>query len=111
MAQKIVTVFTDDLTGQESREVNTHSFSLDGVGYEIDLIPDNYDRLYEALAPFIDKGRKVGRSKGVSRGHKSSTPSGPSSEEIRAWARENGFEVNERGRIPANIRAAFEAAH
>lgn len=51
MVQKTVTVYTDDLTGAESDEVRTHAFSLDGVSYEIDLVSDNYDKLFEALAP------------------------------------------------------------
>ncbi|MFF6984639.1 Lsr2 family protein [Streptomyces sp. NPDC008343] len=110
MAQKIVTVYTDDLTGMESEEVQTHTFSLDGVNYEIDLVSDNYDRLFEALAPFIGKGRKIGRVKGASRPRKASAD-GPSAEELRAWARENNFHVNDRGRVPATIREAYEKAH
>lgn len=107
MAQKTVVINIDDLSGKESGEVGTHVFSLDGVTYEIDLVPENYDRLYEALAPFIDAGRKTGRGKGARR----AAAGGPSAEEIRAWARENGHEVNERGRVPKDVREAFEAAH
>ncbi|MDX3771192.1 Lsr2 family protein (plasmid) [Streptomyces sp. NBC_01707] len=110
MAQKIVTVYTDDLTGAESEEVQTHTFSLDGVNYEIDLVSDNYDELFEALAPFIDKGRKIGRSVSAGRSRKASTD-GPSAEKIRAWARENGHQVSDRGRVPATIREAYQKAH
>ncbi|MEU1201616.1 Lsr2 family protein [Streptomyces sp. NPDC005813] len=109
MAQKIVTVYTDDLTGAESEEVQTHTFSLNGVNYEIDLVSDNYDKLFEALAPFIEKGRKVGRASNAGRSRKSSTE-GPSAEELRAWARENGLQVNDRGRVPASIREAYQKA-
>jgi hypothetical protein len=111
MAQKIVTVYTDDLTGEESKEVQAHAFSLDGVNYEIDLVSENYDKLFEALAPFIKKGRKVGRMKGASRSRKPSSTGGPSAEEVRAWARENNYQVNDRGRVPASIREAYEKAH
>ncbi|MGI5372675.1 histone-like nucleoid-structuring protein Lsr2 [Streptomyces sp. CA-251387] len=110
MAQKIVTVYTDDLTGAESEDVRTHTFSLDGVNYEIDLVSDNYDKLFEALAPFIDKGRKLGRAKGMGRPRKAPTD-GPSAEELRAWAREHNYQVNDRGRVPASIREAYEKAH
>ncbi|MET8509205.1 Lsr2 family protein [Streptomyces sp. NPDC004787] len=112
MAQKIITVFTDDLTGEESSEAASHSFSLDGVGYEIDLGPDSYDRLLDALAPFMKAGRKTGRLKvkgavaAQRRGNKTQdTP------QIREWAREHGYEVSERGRVPATVREAYEAAH
>ncbi|MEU4086245.1 histone-like nucleoid-structuring protein Lsr2 [Streptomyces aureus] len=111
MAQKIVTVYTDDLTGEESSEVQTHTFSLDGVSYEIDLVSDNYDKLFDALAPFIDKGRKTGRVSKAGRGRKVVPADGPSSEEVRAWARENNYEVNERGRVPASIHEAYRSAH
>ncbi|MEU3855248.1 Lsr2 family protein [Streptomyces sp. NPDC029554] len=110
MAQKVVTVYTDDLTGAESSEVTTHTFSLNGVNYEIDLTPENYDKLDDALRPFIEKGRKRGRAKGTGRVRRGSTD-GPSAEEVRAWARENGHQVNDRGRVPKEIRDAFDAAH
>lgn len=110
MAQKIVTVYTDDLTGATSDEARTHTFSLDGVNYEIDLVPDNYDKLYEALAPFIDKGRKTPRTKGVAQPRKAPAE-GPSADELRAWARENGYEVQNRGRVPAFVREAYAKAH
>ncbi|MFE0101153.1 Lsr2 family protein [Streptomyces sp. NPDC059009] len=109
MVQKMVTIYTDDLTGKESDEIHTHVFSLDGVTYEIDLTPDSYDRLYDALAPFIDNGRKQGRGRG--RSARKSDPGAPSAEDMRAWAKGNGFEVNDRGRVPAAIREAYEKAH
>ncbi|MFC5204282.1 histone-like nucleoid-structuring protein Lsr2 [Streptomyces kaempferi] len=110
MAQKIVTVYTDDLTGAESREAQTHAFSLDGVNYEIDLVSENYDKLFEALAPFIAGGRKVGRTKRTGRSQGQASE-GPSAEELRAWARENDLQVNERGRVPASIHEAYAKAH
>ncbi|MFF4052789.1 Lsr2 family protein [Streptomyces chartreusis] len=110
MAQKIVTVYTDDLTGAESGEVGTHTFSLNGVYYEIDLTPENYDKLDAALRPFIEGGRKQGRTKGAPRTHKRAAE-GPSAEEVRMWARENGYAVNDRGRVPREVREAFDAAH
>ncbi|MFF3890351.1 Lsr2 family protein [Streptomyces sp. NPDC001914] len=110
MAQKIVTVYTDDLTGTESGEVQTHAFSLDGVHYEIDLVSDNYDKLFEALAPFISSGRKVGRTKAASKPPRQAKD-GPSAEQLRAWARENNYPVNDRGRVPASIREAYAKAN
>jgi hypothetical protein len=35
---------------------------------------------------------------------------GTSAEEMRAWARANGYNVNDRGSVPNEIREAFEAA-
>ena len=83
MAQKTVLINIDDLSGKESDEAASHVFSLDGVSYEIDLVPENYDRLLEALVPFIEAGRKQGRSKGA----RKAPAGGPSAEEVRTWAR------------------------
>ncbi|WP_059005874.1 histone-like nucleoid-structuring protein Lsr2 [Streptomyces specialis] len=99
MAKKVVTVYTDDLTGAEAEDVGTHTFSLDGVNYEIDLTGDSFDKLVEALGPFIDAGRKTGRTPrtGAAVKRPTSTPSQDSAK-IREWAKENGFQVSERGR-------------
>ncbi|MDX2565424.1 Lsr2 family protein [Streptomyces sp. TX20-6-3] len=113
MAQKIITVFTDDLTGEESSEAASHSFSLDGVAYEVDLGPDSYDKLLEALGPFMQAGRRTGRVKpGKPGGGAQRRPTKSQDTSLmREWARENGLEVNERGRVPAAVREAYEAAH
>lgn len=89
MAQKDGIGYTDDLTGIESDEVSTHRFSLNGIEYEIDLTPENYDKLDAALRPFIESGRKVGRAKYADRARKETT-SGPNAEEGQAQTRESG---------------------
>ncbi|MFD5319370.1 Lsr2 family protein [Streptomyces sp. NPDC127098] len=110
MAQKVVTIYSDDLTGEESTEIDSHRFGLDGVEYEIDLTPESFDKLLDALAPFMDKGRKLGRGRKAPAAAKRSAPDVDTAA-IREWAKENGLEVNDRGRVPANIREAYEKAH
>lgn len=111
MAQKIHIVLEDDLDGGEATE--TVSFALDGTSYEIDLNDDNAAALREALGGYVGNARKVSSARGGRK--KSSGPaaaaSGPSAAEIREWARSQGHDVPERGRIPADVREAFEAAH
>ncbi|MGI5255519.1 histone-like nucleoid-structuring protein Lsr2 [Actinacidiphila glaucinigra] len=107
MAQKLLTIFTDDITGESSDDVATHSFVLDGVTYEIDLSVDSYDVLLEKLGPYLGAARRTGRHV------KRSTATRLTSEEastIRAWAKTNGYEVNDRGRVPGYVRQAFERA-
>lgn len=111
MAQKIITIYTDDLTGQESEDVQTVSFGLDGRSYEIDLNADNHDKLAGVLNPFIAAGRRVRKDKATSTGSKKPAPGGPDTAKIRVWAKEQGYEVNDRGRVPASIREAYEKAH
>jgi hypothetical protein len=114
MAQKVVTIYIDDLTGEESSEVSTHTFSLDGVLYEIDLVPASFDKLMDALKPFMESGRKAGRGRRPGATGRRTAPSSTSTVDtaaIRSWAKENGYEVNDRGRVPANVREAYDKAH
>jgi nucleoid-associated protein Lsr2 len=110
MAQKVHIVLVDDLDGSEATE--SVSFGLDGTSYEIDLSEENAAQLRDALAPYVGHARKVG-APGRRNGRRSAAASsdGPSAREIRDWARENGYEVPDRGRVSAEVRSAFDAAH
>jgi hypothetical protein len=107
MAQTVVVTVTDDIDGSEGAE--SISFSFDGRSYEIDLGGKNRQKLKKALQPFIDSGRRVGRQ-GSARSTRGRT-SRKDSSAIRAWATEQGLAVSERGRIPAEVVAKYEAAH
>jgi len=107
MAQKVHITLEDDLDGGDATE--TVSFGLDGRGYEIDLNDKNAAALRDALARYVAAGRRAGGSRGAAT--KRRTQVGTSAREIRDWARSNGHKVPDRGRIPADIREAFEAAH
>jgi hypothetical protein len=108
MAQKVNIVLVDDIDGSEATE--TVSFALDGTTYEIDLNDKNAAALRDALAGYIGHGRKVGAA--PRRGRKATASSGgTSAKEIRDWARANGHEVPDRGRVSADVRQAYEAAH
>lgn len=110
MAQRVNIVLVDDIDGSDATE--TVSFGLDGTTYEIDLNDKNAGALRDALSGYVGHARKVGSAS--RRGRKSSAPaaaSGTSAREIRDWARSNGYEVPDRGRVSADVRAAFEAAH
>lgn len=103
MAQKVNIVLVDDIDGTDA--VETVSFALDGRDYEIDLSKRNAERLREALALYVGHARRGGSRRGRTRS------GGPSPADIRSWARENGFNVPDRGRVSANVREAYLAAH
>ncbi|MDX6368400.1 MAG: hypothetical protein QOK30_3476 [Nocardioidaceae bacterium] len=107
MAQKVHITLEDDLDGGDATE--TVSFGLDGRSYEIDLNEKNAGRLRDALARYVAAGRRSGGSRASAAKHR--TQVGTSAREIRDWARSNGHKVPDRGRIPADVREAFEAAH
>ncbi len=107
MAQKVHIVLEDDLDGSEASE--TVTFGLDGKTYEIDLNEKNAAKLRDALAQYVAAARSTSGRRG---GRKSAaTNLGPSAREVRDWARSNGYDVPDRGRIPADVRAAFDAAN
>ncbi|WP_017615929.1 histone-like nucleoid-structuring protein Lsr2 [Nocardiopsis salina] len=109
MAQKVEVLLVDDLDGGEADE--TVTFGLDGSTYEVDLSSDNAAKLRESLGSFIEAGRKKARkaAKGKAKTSRSSSNQQRAAE-IRAWAKESGLEVNERGRIPQSVVDKYEAA-
>lgn len=112
MAQKVNIVLVDDIDGSEATE--TVSFGLDGTSYEIDLNDANASALRDALAAYVGHARKVGsarRGRRTSAAAAAAAAGGPSAREIRDWARSNGYDVPDRGRVSAEVREAFDAAH
>jgi len=107
VAQKVQVLLVDDIDGGEADE--TVTFALDGKTYEIDLTTANADKLRGLLEPYVKGGRRTGGRASGGRG-KARAASGGSQDtaQIRAWAKENGYEVNDRGRVPATIREAYE---
>lgn len=111
MAQRVNVVLVDDLDGSEATE--TVKFGLDGVDYEIDLSDGNAAKLREAVALYVGHARRTGgrRRSGAATAATSRDAGGPSAAEIRTWARENGWDVPERGRVSSEVREAYLAAH
>jgi nucleoid-associated protein Lsr2 len=114
MAQKVVVELVDDLDGTSSDDVSSVTFGLDGAEYQIDLTEDNANRLRDALAEFIAAARRTGgRVRRGTRGGGSGARPAADREQtkaIREWARENGYDLAERGRIAASVIAAYEQA-
>jgi Lsr2 len=107
MAQRVQVVLEDDLDGGKADE--TVTFGLDGTTYEIDLSKKNAAKLRDALGAYVGAGRRVAGRRGGGRG-RGRGRSASDSADIRAWARANGYEVSERGRISAEVREAYNAA-
>lgn len=108
MARLVRVIYTDDLDGTEgARPVE---FSIGGDAYTIDLSEKNEAEFRALFEPYIVKAEKVGRKRG-GRATAAAAAKGNSNAEIREWARANGYRVSERGRISADILAAYEAAN
>jgi hypothetical protein len=112
VAQKVQVVLVDDLDGGEA--VETVAFSLDGTAYEIDLSAANAAKLRDDFASYVGAARKAGRratGRQTTRRTGSTSSSRERAAEIRAWARDQGIKVSERGRIPADLAARYDAEH
>jgi hypothetical protein len=106
MATRTRITLEDDIDGGPAEE--TVRFGLGAAEYEIDLSAANAGRFREQLAPFLEHARKSGREQRARPGRTVSARR--SSAEVRAWAREHGIEISERGRIPASVTEQYETA-
>jgi len=104
MAQKVQVTLVDDIDG--STADTTVRFGLDGATYEIDLNSAHAAQLRDSLAPWVKAGRKTS-SRTASRG---ASAGGGDTAKVRNWAKAHGYEVSDRGRIPASVREAYNAA-
>ena len=109
MAQKIQTLFVDDLDGSEAE--GTVRFGLDGTEYEIDLNAKHAKELRNALARYAAAGRRSGAStRRPARSGRKAQPNAPNTTEVREWAKAQGIDVKDRGRVPAELVVKFKAA-
>ena len=105
MAHKVTVALEDDLDGGPADE--TIRFAIDGTGYEIDLRTSHAAAFRKQLAPYLEHARRAGRSRRPGRTGASRQHTG----DIRAWAKDRGIAVSERGRIPASVAEQYRAAH
>jgi hypothetical protein len=106
MVKHVVETVLDDIDG--SKNAATYTFALNGEEWSIDLSDKNAKKLSSALEPFITAGKKVGgrkKARGNSKGTRKDLA------DVRAWGQANGHSVSERGRVPAALLNAYDAAH
>ena len=109
MAQKIQTLFIDDLDGSEAD--GTIRFGLDGTEYEIDLNAGHAQALRDALARYVRAARRAGGgARRPAGGGRRASADGHDSTKVREWAKAQGIEVKDRGRVPAELVVKFKAA-
>jgi hypothetical protein len=109
MAQKVQTLFIDDIDGGAAE--GTVRFALDGTDYEIDLSGEHNDELHKALERYIARARKVGgNARRPSRGGSRRGPDSVDTAAVRIWARGQGIDIKERGRVAVDVLAKYQAA-
>jgi Lsr2 len=109
VAQKIQTLFIDDLDGSAAE--GTVRFGLDGTEYEIDLNTEHAQALRDALALYVGAARRTsGAARRPARTGRRAAANGLNTTEVREWAKAQGIEVKDRGRVPAELIVKFKAA-
>jgi Lsr2 len=109
VAQKIQTLYVDDIDGSDAE--GTVRFALDGTEYEIDLSAEHAQALRDAVARYVKAARRVGgAARRPNRGGRRASASGLNTTEVREWAKAQGIEVKDRGRIPAELVVKFKSA-
>ncbi|WP_298590511.1 Lsr2 family protein [uncultured Kocuria sp.] len=108
MAQSVQIILEDDLEGGPADE--TVQFGVDGRQYEIDLSTANAEKLREALRPYAAAGRRAQGKITRATVPRSSSGGNPETAKIRAWAKDNGHQVSDRGRIHQSVKDAYYAA-
>jgi len=107
MAQQIQTLFIDDIDGGPAE--GTVRFGLDGTDYEIDLSTAHSEELHTVLAGYVTHARKVaGTARHGPRGRRGADVL--DTRKVREWAKEQGIDIKERGRVPAEVIAKYKAA-
>ena len=109
MAQKIQILFIDDLDGSEAED--TVRFGLDGTEYEIDLNVEHSEALRDALARYVHAARRAGGgARRPAHGGRRASAGGVDSTEVREWAKAQGIDVKDRGRVPTELVVKFKTA-
>ncbi len=114
MARREIIVLQDDLDGSE-KDVRVVRFGFEGANYEIDLGPANFDKLAQALAPYVAVARKDQSAKraagpAVKTKGLSAAEQRAKNQRVREWAKSQKKKVSERGRVPAKLIEAYHAA-
>ncbi|TQJ31553.1 Lsr2 family protein [Microbacterium sp. SLBN-146] len=113
MAREVTVTLIDDLDGTPIAEGNgeTITFALRQKSYEIDLTSKNIQKLEAALEPFVKAARAPEKTQSAAPKRRTRSNGSRDLTEVRTWARANGYTLSDRGRVPAPILEAYDAAN
>jgi hypothetical protein len=111
VAQKVSVTYACDYDQKEipQGQHRVRRFSFDGREYETDLCAMHSDGFDETVGSYARYARRssprMPSAKRRTAAHRQHSAS------VRAWAKTMGITVGDRGRIPADVVARYEAAH
>lgn len=118
MAQRVQVLLVCDMHDDDTPGTETVAFSVDGTAYQIDVCDKHAKEMRDSFAPYVGNARRGGSANRAPRGRAATgqprTRGGGDRQrtaEIRRWAREQGRQVPDRGRLPASIVEEYEKVH
>jgi Lsr2 len=122
--KKTIEVRVCDLHKGNTEAASTVRMSWNGKSYQLDLCDQHRSELDSAVSSWVTavrpakksapqrtkKATRAKRSTGPKRRAPRKSGGNASIAQMREWAQANGLDVKTRGRIPAEIRAAYRAA-
>lgn len=113
MAQKYIVQIVDDIDGTILDEDNsqTLTFAVEGQNYALDVSLAHAEEFRRDIEKYTAVARLNGQGRAVSNsGSKTKRSVSEDLAAVREWANKNGYSVSARGRIPANVQKAYDAA-
>ncbi|RAN78026.1 hypothetical protein B5P43_18515 [Bacillus sp. SRB_336] len=113
MAKEIFYKVVSDLSKDvlEEGDVQTVQLGWKGSTYELDLSNAEASELTELIETYTKAGRKVTRSARNATGTSAPKSNREELQAIREWAKGNGYDVSERGRIKQEVQDAYRSAN
>lgn len=106
MASRTVSIC--DIGENEHNAERTTRFTVDGAHYEIDLCGAHGGEFTDALHRYTDVARRPSNGHGPKRKPNTDRERVAT---VRTWARSQGITIADRGRVPAQVVAAYNAGH
>lgn len=109
MAKKTIITVVDDVDGADlGEDFVTVKFSIGSKDYEFDTSAENAAKFYDEMEKYTAISRKLARN---GKPYHKKNLDAQNTKLVREWASKNGFSVSDRGRIPADVQDAYDAAH
>ena len=110
--RQIIETVTCDVCGDTTEDATAVTLGWRREQWELDLCPTHNAELSSQFDTWTAKARRTGSNRGGGSPRRAATfGTTTDANAVREWAKANGHKVGEKGRIAADVRAAYEAAN
>ena len=107
--RQIIETVTCDVCGETTDDATAVTLGWGREQWELDLCPTHNAELSQQFDTWTAKARRTSTARSTG-GRRRSGSGSSDANTVREWAKANGHKVGEKGRISAEVRAAYEAA-